>query len=173
MPSTITRRNSHSSSLKVSWQYLSLMLEPPERFLEKVLDTLKYKDTIKYLYGMHCAGDKEPPFDFSKISEQLAQYLPKCEFFHVWHMHICNFRIKSQLPMNGLPRAPTRLPPFPHFLPPFPHLHRRAPKLLPLSQHLILWTHELLPEVFILLQPPSSPACIYDTVCFKLFATCV
>jgi len=69
----------------------------PKRFLYKVLNKLKYKDTIKYLqlYGMHCAGDKEPPFDFSKFSEQLAQYLPKCEFFHVWHMHICNFRIES------------------------------------------------------------------------------
>jgi len=63
---------------------------------ENELNTLKYKDSIKYLhlYGMHCAGDKESPFDLSKHSEQLAQYLPKCEFFHVWHMHICNFRIE-------------------------------------------------------------------------------
>jgi len=68
----------------------------PERFLRKVLHTLKYKDTIKYLHlhRIHPA-DEGPPFDFSKFSEHLAEYLPKCEFFHVWDMPICNFRIES------------------------------------------------------------------------------
>lgn len=69
----------------------------PEMFLEKVLNKLKHKDTIKnmHLYPSGGWSPEDRPFDFAKFSEHLAEHLPKCEFLHVRHMLVKNFRIES------------------------------------------------------------------------------
>jgi len=68
-----------------------------ERFLENVLKELKYKDTIKimHFYPVGGCSKEDHPFDFAKFSEQLAEYLPKCEHLYVQHMLVTNFRIES------------------------------------------------------------------------------
>jgi len=66
----------------------------PERFLERVLKELKYKDTIKIMH-FYDLREEGLPFNFAKFSEQLAEYLPKCEHLYVRYMLITNFRIES------------------------------------------------------------------------------
>ena len=71
----------------------------PEMFLEKVLNKLQYKETIKYMHLHHAdVGDVEDrvPFDFKKFGEVLAAHLPKVELLYIMHMPVKNFVLKSE-----------------------------------------------------------------------------
>ena len=68
-------------------------------FLEKVLNKLKNKETIKYMHLHHAdVGDVEDrvPFDFKKFGEVLQTHLPKVELLYIMHMPVKNFVLKSE-----------------------------------------------------------------------------
>ena len=72
----------------------------PEVFLEKVLNNLQHKNTIKYMHLRYPnPGDdveEQIPFDFKKFSEQLRIHLPMVELLYIMYMPIKNFKLQSE-----------------------------------------------------------------------------
>ena len=72
----------------------------PKVFLEKVLNKLQHKNTIKYMHLRYPnPGDdveEQIPFDFKKFSEQLRIHLPMVELLYIMYMPIKNFKLQSE-----------------------------------------------------------------------------
>ena len=66
----------------------------PEKFLSDVLSKLKYRDTIKRVHMCPTSGSNHP-FNFAKLSEQLAEHLPNVQWLNIEGMAAINFRIES------------------------------------------------------------------------------
>jgi len=68
----------------------------PKKFLETVLNKLKFKDTIKIVNLGDDWMEDATAFDFANFSEQLAQHLPNCETLNLANIPVRHFRVESR-----------------------------------------------------------------------------